>query len=57
MNAEVWVPWDDEERGGYGYDFVFTPVKPADPEYRQAHAEAQRLWLEHWMPYGNDWVQ
>ena len=55
MEIVAW--WDDEERGGYGYDWSFAPVKPDDPEYRQRYAEAQRLFLEHWIPYESDWVQ
>lgn len=53
---ELWAPWDDEDRAGYGYDFAFTPEKPVDPDYRQLHAEMQRVWLAHWWPYENDWV-
>ena len=54
MEIVAW--WDDEERGGYGYDYYFTPIKPVDPEYRQTLAEQQRIFLEHWVPYERDWV-
>lgn len=51
MVREILAWWDEEEKGGYGYDWSFAPIHPKDPEYRQAYAEAQRIWLEHWWPY------
>jgi len=54
---EKYAEWDDEERGGAGFDFTFAPAKPDNPEYRQLLAEMQRRWLECWQPYEGDWVQ
>jgi hypothetical protein len=31
-------------------DFTFAPCLPSESEYRQAYAEAQRVWLYNWEP-------
>jgi DNA-binding sugar fermentation-stimulating protein len=40
--------WDHED---FGFVFAFSPVKPIDPEYRQAYREAQMRWLECLLPF------
>ena len=57
VNKETWADWDDEDRGGYGFDWTFTPVHPDNPEYRQLLSELQLRWLEQWHPYEGAWIQ
>lgn len=40
-----------------GYDWTFAPVKPADPEYRMAYSELQKVWLLRWVPRVGAWIQ
>jgi hypothetical protein len=47
----------DSDEDEYMYEFSFTPVKPIDPEYRQAYGALQRAWLENWKPYSWHFIQ
>lgn len=48
---------DDEREPIPGYDFIFAPCRPVDPEYRQLYRERQLMWLDEWAPPIGYWPQ
>lgn len=44
----IFVP--DERDPIPGYDFVFAPSYPLDPEYRQTYSQEHLAWLQEWLP-------